>query len=814
MSTQFDFDRAPDRNPRVVLFALAAIGYAIAAPAQTSGETAGQLEEIVVTAQFREQKLQDTPLAITAMSAAMLEERGQDNIVEIAAQAPNVTLRETPATYGPAMSAFIRGVGQRDTVLALEPGVGIYVDDVYLSTLHGSMMELMDLDRAEILRGPQGTLAGQSSIGGAIKLYSKKPGDTQDGYVQATYGSYNRLNLRAASNFTLVPGRLYARLSGTSEHKDGFVTRYDYACTHPGTTVPSFVTNAKSCELGTEGGKSYVAGRLALRWLPTDAVAVDVIADMVNDDSEAGPSTLLYVGTTTDPGSGPLPAPPALAPYWLGGVPLGTATGSAFISYSPYGNFANDTFSTSPYTSYETYVDPSPRNGTGAWSAPAKATLDTSGVSARVQAQLTDWLSLTSVTAYREFSSVYSSGEGTPLAVSLQTNNIYHHQFSQELRLNGTVGEWLNYTVGGYYFDKRSEAALRITLPTLEFIERDFVPAKTKAVFANLDFALTQRLNLIGGVRYTDVSKTFQYGRKGIPGSTIGGLAPIAVRALDGLVRNFSDGRMDYRAVAQYRWNEALMTYAQLSTGFKGGGVNARPFYIEQALSHDPETLDAYELGFKSDFLSRHVRLNGAVFWNKYHDILMSVSSCPMPGASTPGAVAGFPCALPINAGEADVKGLELETTIEPVDGLVFDASVAHLSFDYKSISAAAASSGITLDKVGPYIMDWQWSLGAQYRVSLGEWGSVTPRVDVNHDDGFFRDPTNSPFSHVAGRTLVNARVAFRTSDDDWQLAIEGKNLTDKLYYTDVFDNRGSTRSIQGRPGEPRTLAVSVKHKF
>jgi iron complex outermembrane receptor protein len=804
MSGSVTFHRATEVLRGGTLGALLVLVPATAALGQDAGEGASQIDEIVVTAQFRAQNLQDTPLAITAISAAMLEERGQENIVEIASQAPNVTLRETPATYGPAMAAYIRGVGQRDTTLALEPGVGIYVDDVYIPTLHGSMIELIDLDRVEILRGPQGTLAGQNSIGGAIKLYSARPDEERNGFVQGTYGSYHRIDLRAASNFTLVPERLYARLSGTSAQKNGFITRYDYACTHPGTTVPTFVVNTESCELGTEGGKSYVAGRLALRWLATDALSVDVIADVVEDDSEVGPTTLLYVGTagaTGGPGSG------AGAAYSIGGVPFGEADGSAFISYSPYGNYAKDTFSRSPYISYETYIDPAPRNGAAAWAAPQQAALDTWGVSGRIEWRLGDAASLTSITAYREFDSLYSSSEGTPLSVTLQANRIYHHQFSQELRLNGQFGERLHYTLGGYYFDKSSENVSRITLPTLEWSEHNVVPSTTKAVFANVDFALTDKLNFVAGARYTDVSKTFHYGRLGIPG-VAGGLPPASLAPLNGLVRTYADDRLDYRAVAQYRWNDALMTYLQVSTGFKGGGTNPRPFFPAQALTHNPESLDAYEFGFKSDFFSRRVRVNGAVFLNKYSDILMSVSSCPLPG------VPSAPCALPINAGEADVKGLELEATVEPIAGLLIDASVATLDFEYQSISTAGAASGITLDKVGPYIMDWQWSAGAQYRIALGARGSLTPRIDANHDDGFFRDPSNNPFSHVDGRTLLNARLTYQSDEGDWQLALECKNLTDKLYYTDVFDNRGSTRSIQGRPGDPRTVALSVKHSF
>jgi len=272
------------------------------APQNQPSQEAATENEIVVTAQFRSQKLQDVPIAITAMSGEMLEQRGQTNLADLGGFAPNVTLRQAPATYGPAVAAFIRGVGQRDTTFALEPGVGMYVDDVYLPTLHGSMLNLVDLDRVEILRGPQGTLAGQNSIGGSIKLYSKKPSEATDGYLSATYGSFNRVELKGAGNITLVPDQLFARLSDAGVHKDGYITRYDYACTHPGSTVPSSVSGS-GCKLGTEGGKDYVAGRLALRWKPSARITVDVVGDVTRDESETGPTTLLYVGRPAAPGS-------------------------------------------------------------------------------------------------------------------------------------------------------------------------------------------------------------------------------------------------------------------------------------------------------------------------------------------------------------------------------------------------------------------------------------------------------------------------------------------------------------------------------
>lgn len=787
--------------------------------AQADSGTQAETEEVVVTAQFREQRLQDAPLAITAVTGDMLEARGQTSVVDIGNQAPNVTLRQAPATYGPAVVAYIRGVGQRDTSFALEPGVGLYIDDVYLPTMHGSMLDLIDVDRVEILRGPQGTLAGQNSIGGAIKLYSKKPDGSGGGYLQATYGSYNRVEVRGAANFTIVPDQLFARVSGTAVHKDGYVTRYDYACTHPGTAIPSSLTNNKDCKLGTEGGKDYVAGRLALRYQPSDAVTLDITGDITQDESEAGPTTLLYVGQNANPGAmntGSATTGPSAPAYTLNGVRYGTATGSPFISYSPYGNFAQDSFSKSPYVSYETYLELAPRDGSAPWAAPIKSAIDSWGVSANLTVDLSPDFSVTSVTAYRKFKGVYASADGSPFTPTLQANRIFNRQFSQELRLNGRIGPSFNFTVGGYYLHKRSQNISRVTLPTLNFIEDNEIPATTKAVFANADWEVLAGLHLVGGVRYTDMKKSFIYGRKGIPGSSSGGATPPSIASIDGLVGTFAGDRVDWRGVIQYRWSDQLMTYAQISTGFKSGGVNPRVFFPAQALAFGPEKLVAYEAGFKSDLIDRKLRLNVSGFINKYDDILVSVTSCPLPG------VPATPCALPLNAGKADVRGAEAELTLRPAKGFVIDASLAYLHFEYTSMSAAAATSGIGPEDKGQYISPWQWSIGAQYQHEFANGATLTPRIDINHQDSFNRNANNVDavtggkdiFGEVKGRTLVNARLTFRMPGDDWEFALEGRNLTDKLYYSDVFDNRGSTNSIQGSVGEPRTFAVTVKRRF
>ncbi len=218
--------------------AIAVPAFAQNAPAPADNAASDETApDIVVTAQFRETKLQDTPIAITAVNAKLLEERGQTNIAAVAAQAPNVSLRPQPQNGGSGLIAFIRGVGQVDFNYALDPGVGVYIDDVYIPTLSSSLLELIDLDRVEILRGPQGTLAGKNAIGGAIKLFTAKPKGDGSGSLRVEYGSYNEVAVRGMMDIGLTD-QLSLRVSGMGRGRDGYVAMLDYGQTHPNSNVP------------------------------------------------------------------------------------------------------------------------------------------------------------------------------------------------------------------------------------------------------------------------------------------------------------------------------------------------------------------------------------------------------------------------------------------------------------------------------------------------------------------------------------------------------------------------------------------------
>lgn len=184
-----------------------------AASSETESERASVgLQEIIITAQFRTESVQDAPLAITAVSDEMLAARSHTNVIDVATRVPNVTLTSAGQGLGNSATAHIRGVGQSDFNFALEPGVGMYIDDVYHGVVFGTIFELVDLDRVEILRGPQGTLAGKNSVGGAIKLFSRKPDATPDGYIEATFGSFDRIDVRGSGDFMIVPDKLFARI--------------------------------------------------------------------------------------------------------------------------------------------------------------------------------------------------------------------------------------------------------------------------------------------------------------------------------------------------------------------------------------------------------------------------------------------------------------------------------------------------------------------------------------------------------------------------------------------------------------------------
>lgn len=769
---------------------------------QAAQDDAVNQDEIVVTAQFREQRLQDTPLAITAIPSELLEARSQDNLVEVANQAPNVTLRQQGASFGPSIGASIRGIGQFDFNPALEPGVGVYVDDVYYSALSGANFELLDLERIEILRGPQGTLQGRNSVGGAIRLITRRPDGDGGGFVEAGYGSRNMFSFRGGATFTIADG-FYARISGTARQQEGFVDRIDYGCANPGSGVPATQSPARdNCVVSRHGGVGYTAVRGQLRYNPNPGLDINLSADYTRDKRTIAAEVLVAAqapGNTLN-----LSLPP------------GVAYDSRFIC----GRFCN----------YSSFSQPA-----GTWNGPVAAgfpliatqgpdesTFEGWGTSLNIDLALSEWAQLQSITAYREWNlDFFADDDLSPASIGLGENALDYWFWSQETRLNFDVMDTLDVTIGGYYSDQRTTyftfQDIRYAVIPLQFQGNDPVNADNWAVFGTAIWNPLEALTITGGVRYTNEHKDYTFFRRQRDSVT---LNPF-LGALDGVTGVYDGNRWDYRLSVDYRFSPEFLVYATTATGFKGGGIGPRPFNPAQARGFNPETLTSYEIGFKSDLFDRRLRFNVSAFYSEYNGIQLALLSCPQFGG--PG-----PCALPQNAGDAQIRGIEAELFARPVDGLQIDGSVSWIDFEYQCVQITVVrpllpgetdvcSTDPTiiggLGERPPALPEWKWSFGIQYDIPMAG-GTLTPRFDASYFGATAGGLTSGGFS-LPSFTTANARLTWRDNDNDWQVALEVTNLFDEYYYLTSFDLRGAGAGfVKAQPGRPREWALTVTRRF
>ncbi len=821
--------------------ALASAGIAHAQDDATAEPAVGN--DIIVTAQFREQALQDTPLAITAVDAATMEAKNQYDLAAVADSAPNVTIRPMGSNFGPSVSASIRGIGQNDFNPAYEPGVGIYIDDVYYPSLTGAIFDTLDLERIEILRGPQGTLSGRNSIGGAIKMFSKLPDGSSGGFVEASYGSRDLISLRASADFAITD-TLFARVSGVSKQQKGYVDQIDFGCAFPAGGGDMYVDNngvsrevnptggvaatvqTDDCVIDRLGAVGYQALRGILRFEPTSNFDFTLIADYTSDDRPGTAEVLTDTQINTNPNI----LPPGISAY-----------DDRFIC-GPFCNYQADGNSFGGPFVRRIPTDPFNAEGTimVATEGSNRTTYESWGISGQMNWDLTDRLQLVSITGYREFETQFSADSDlSPVNTNYGLNDLTNWSFSQELRLNFEATDTMFLTVGGYYFEQSSVydsvQDIRYSAPyPLQFRQPDEIDADAKAAFANLAWEIVPDLNINAGIRYTEESKEQTYYRLNFDGTINGFLDPVGafygpgyegpdtgdynnngnttevLRALTGQTAVYNGDKVDWRIAVDYRFSPEVMAYASVATGFKGGGSNPRPFNAFQLLPFAPEKMVAYEVGVKTDLLDRRVRLNVSAFLNKFSDIQSTVQECP-----TADPIYATPSACRVNAGNADIKGLEAELLLTPVDGLTIDASISHLDFQFTYVDPL---SGSQLDDPGTGAPKWKASGGIQYMFDLGGSGTLTPRFDVYYQDetfaGFYTGAGGRVLQFLPSFTAANARLTWTNEQDDLQIALTVSNLFDEYYFLSTFDQRTLTGAKKVVPARPREWAVTVKKKF
>lgn len=773
----------------VLAFPFLAAGGAIStAAAQSSLVSSNTLEQVVVTARYTRENIQTTPLAITALTGQELQDRGYNNITQVAASAPNVTMETAPAGFGKSAFISIRGIGQNDFKYSLEPGVGFYVDDVYFGSVFGSLFTLGDISRVEILRGPQGTLFGKNTEGGAVRIFTTQPTGGDHGYVEGGYGSFKREQFRGATDFTLIPDKLFMRVYASYLRSQGDMTVLDFACLHPNEagnikpTTHALGNPSGDCRVGTLGGENASHYRLSLRALPLPGLEINLSADLTDDRGQPPADKVLAINPDA---------------FFLKGF-------NANVVVPFYGIPYDQRFITkNPYTTY--FVTHDPVDGI---TVAADNTLYSYGLTATIDWQ-TPWnFHVKSITGYRgesgDFGAFYA---GAPIVLVNLNTKLAHHQTSEEVQISGDAfHNSLEWVLGGYYYDGFGFQGGIGDLLEISLVQQLNDPETdvNKSVFAHAIYHITSKLSTELGIRYSDESKTYTYYRHllypyhGIPAG--GFLFPITGSKLQ-------YNRVDPKVGIQYQWTPNLMTYIQGATGYKAGGFNTRPTTAAQTTSFGPETLTAYEAGVKSEWFGHRLRANFDVFYSVYRGLQLGAS-----GVDKNGNLAN----LMENVGKADIDGVEGEVDVTPIPGMLLSGNFGYVHFKYKNLGAAAGlSNGPSLSDVPPLTPTWKFGLSAQYSMPLGDnLGILTPRVDYTYQSKVFFSANNDPRTEQSGYGIANARLIWQSGDDKWTATLAVNNVFNKFYYTSLSNSYTSFGMIQGTPSLPRTAMITLRRSW
>ena len=767
-------------------------GLAIAAamaPASVVAQETQPVEEIsddesgnviFVTARRREERALDVPIAVTAISAEQLERSGTLEITQIAQEVPNLTLEVSRGT-NTTLSAFIRGVGQQDPVAGFEAGVGLYVDDVYLNRPQAAVLDVYDVERIEVLRGPQGTLYGRNTIGGAIKYVTAKLPDEMQLKVRGTYGSYNQADLVVTAS-TPVSENLRIGASGARLSRGGF---------------------GDNINLGTENyNKDVWAARGTIEY-DNGPLFVRLSGDYVKDNSEARQGGRLITSLFTG-------APVLDDPY-------DTRAGLNIVDQE-----------------VEAY-----------------------GGSLNIALEVSDTITLKSITGYREDSSTSPIDFDSLPAADLDVPAIYENdQFSQELQLL-YEGDRLSGVLGAYYLDANAFTAFDvalfttgdlISLPGLNAQTLGDVNTKTWSVFGDFTYDLTDRLSVSVGGRYTNDKRSSRVLRT----TFIGGFSDLfgPSTAIPIAVTSDFDGSETFkeftpRASINYQPNENHNLYFSYSRGFKGGGFDPRGQtsaapdldgdgdidFADQFefLRFAPETVDSFELGWKASLLDNRLNIALAIFKGDYNDV-------QIPGSvgvdSTGDGVNDSFIGVTSNAASADVNGFEFEGSA--LVGRDFAGDGSRFSVNW-SLGVVDAEYNTFIDAFGVDVADQRvfqntpditahmgFNFGIPAATGMVDFlGSVSLRSEASQFE------VANPFLDQEGFELVDASIVYTDDSDRFSIGVHGKNLFDKRYivagYNFVAGGTGgapfaSTLGLEGTLtgfyGDPRRFYVTGEVRF
>ncbi len=825
------------RDTAVCACLLALIG---AVPVVSAPALAEQvIEEMVVTARKRSENLQDVPAAVAAFNAVELEERGIGNLIEIGRLTPNITVNETTGVAAGALQVYIRGVGYDPGFF--EQGASIYVDDVILNRVSGSLIEVYDIERIEILKGPQGHLYGRNATGGAIKYISAEPDDALRMHASAKIGTDNQRNFKAGVSGPLAEDALWGSFAVSQVGHDGYQTN---------------VYNG-----GEYASPDILSARGTLVAQFSDSLRVKLVADLMRDRSDPYIPTRVAVNLGGDTGLNAI---------------QGVLSGANLLPFLfPGAGLLGELLDTRPPTNIDEINSNFIEDGFDEYF------LDTDGLSLTATWDFAEGWVLKSITGIREMSRTQASDfDGSPQQFINTLQYWDTSDFSQEFQFNYT-SERINAVIGYFYLDSEwsitsfteQRAILRFFTDhdkTTTFDER---PLESTAFYANVDWDITDRMQLSLGGRLTTDKKSIdqiaevELTQYMVPVFNLPGVGPaplvlspagaqawplIAPRLPPGLFLGFfsppgSGVMLDtYRTFPypenrtgedewdeftpsvklSYRLSEETLIYGGWSTGFKSGGLD---YSGEEPIADtwEPELITTWSIGTKSTLLDGTLRVNFEAFLNAYEDRQFTSVRLDEGGSGSLIQYLG-------NVADVETSGAEVEILwLPPVEGLVVNFNLGFLDTDLNELigvvsparppspdspggSPPVVGNIAEYSKVG-HSPKLTAQARIQYTMPVGRFGALTFGLDADYRDEMF---TDSPVdlrnafeaqSKSEARTLTNAFVSFNTMDERWRVSLEGKNLSDKRVLGNTFT---ITNFMLGGYNRGRTWGLSVAYQM
>ena len=745
-------------------------------------QIATTIEEIVVTAQKREENLSDVPIAVSALDAVGIERTIARDLQDIQDMSPNIMI--DPVLGNGTISFMSRGINMDDVEQSFDPAIGVVVDGLYIGTGTGSLMHLWDVERVEMLRGPQGTLFGKNTIGGVLNIRHTRPRGELGGKIAVNAGSYGRLDVKgvlhlpAIFNETLATKVSFVRLDGGGYFEN--------------------IERDKD-----EGDEDFIGFGIALQWTPNDRFDALLSYNRDESDTDTRPVTSLSQSVNRNPDAAT------------------TITGQPACVFEPAS-------CDHPYTDTKFHRDTRTTRF-----QPAK--LNTNIAILEMNWDFADNHKLVSLTGWRDFDEeAIQEFDGYTFDLFYTNRPQTNEQFSQELRVESDWSERLKSVFGVFYWDRNYEinqqtyfTPLFFGLPPGEAIEvaNGFDQIQTTeswSIFGQVEFNITDALTVTVGGRFIDEKK-----------DTCGGIGvgPQDARIYDptivpgtGLYGN-CDGKRPAEAIANssnvytdpetgalipqtgkkswddftprvalsYQFETGALLYASYTEGFRSGGFNGRSTNAFDHGPYAPENVESIEFGFKSTFLEDRMMLNTALFFTKYTDKQEEVVFPALGGAGTVTIVE--------NVGKTQINGFELELRWIPIDGLTLNANYGYLDAKFKNYDIPFLSGSCTvadpctrtgtIDKTRLKLRrtpKHNYVIGAMYEMQLGSSSNfLIGKINYRWRDDYFASGNNSAESFINSFGILNASVHLEVGEH-WRVSLYGKNLSNEEYLLHVLD--------------------------